>query len=150
MTTKQANFDDLLEQSFEDLPARSEGWGHSDQIFYCNGQGYGISDSGATVCLGDSRTIELFFKTGMTRDLNKVQIAILNSIKEIERNNGQSKSADNYSVKSSCGKRAIQTGGVRARSNGHSEFKPVNTGHIKARKKLPLRQTFLNCQVLHG
>jgi hypothetical protein len=150
MTTKQANFDDLLEQNFEALPARLEGWGHSGQIFYCDGRGYGIADSGSTVCLGDSRTIELFFKTGVTRDLNKVQIEILNTIKKLEVEIGQSKSTDDYAVKSSCGKRAVKTGGVRARSNGHSEFKPVNTGQLKARKKLPLRQTFLNRQVLHG
>jgi hypothetical protein len=150
MTTKQSSFDELIEQNFEALPARSEGWSHSDQIFCCNGQGYGIADSGATVCLGNTRMIELFFKTGLTRGLNRVQIEILNTIKKLEVEIGQSKSAADYAVKSSCGKRAIQTGGVRARSNVHSEFKPVNTGHIKARKKLPLRQTFLNSQVLHG
>jgi hypothetical protein len=83
MVAQQLSLDSLVEQSPEPIKVR-EGWCHANQMFYCDGWGYGIADSGATVCLGKAANIEVYFRTGIAGDISKMANEILNEIKKLE------------------------------------------------------------------
>lgn len=135
---KQSSFEDLMETL---TPAKvRDGWCHSDQIFYCDGLGYGITDAGATVCLGRAGDIELYMRTGIARGLAKEVLEILDGIKESEM---EGKESDDQARSIPDTKRCYQPGNRKACSKrgGLDLDARHRTPNIRrtARKGFPLR-----------
>lgn len=62
-------------------------WSEPDgQIFFCDGKGYGLTDTLQTICLGEEAGIKKFFETGeLKADLKPKQREILSEILEYRK-----------------------------------------------------------------
>jgi hypothetical protein len=128
-TVRQSSFEDLVETL---TPAKvRDGWCHNDMIFSEQGKGYGVADSGATVCLGNMATVELYIKHGIDKGLKPIAIEILDSIKDMEeRDNGNQP-------------KIIRTGDFRSRPSGNFEHRKGTTRRSSPTKRTPLHPSKL-------
>ena len=103
-------------------------WSECSQVFFCDGKGYGLTDTLQTVCLGTEEEINSYFGGGgLNNELNTTQRQVLSGILDYRRELGIG-TTDNGAA-----------GMERAGINGSSRCKPKATRLLSPRKRLPLR-----------
>ncbi len=108
-------------------------WSDCDQVFFCDGKGYGVywnKETGElpTICLGTEEDIKKFFETGeLNNELNPTQRQVLSGILDYRKEN----------VIGTTDTRAADM--ERAGNIGASRHKPKATRLLTSRKRLPLR-----------
>ncbi len=114
----------------------SNEFGHVIQ--YCDGFAWGITPAGETVCLGTADAVKAALANPKLHSCREE----IDGIIELERKLIQEEmiGESRIQVKSTTGKRAVGTGGFRSRPPSNSQFKPVSTRHLKARKGVPGRE----------
>lgn len=133
---KQSTFDDLIE-SIEPVRVK-DGWYHHDMIFVEYGSGYAVADNGATVCLGEMPSIELYFKYGINKGLTPLATEILDSIKNMEEQIGrESVNTINTKLRTPDTK---QRNHQRVRLSGNDRNNSKNFKPVKVRAKLSLHK----------
>ena len=68
-------------------------WSDCGQVFFCDGKGYGLTDTLRTICLGNEDDIKKFFDTGeLNNGISSTQRQVLNKILEYRKevSSGQS------------------------------------------------------------
>lgn len=113
-------------------------WDDTSQVFFTGNHGWGVAPDLSTVCLGTEFEIHAYLKGGtLPKRISQVAIEVLGEIRELKAKedleNGRTR---DVKVKSSRTQRAIPTSGVRVRPTSHIEYKPLNTRHLKARKRI--------------
>ena len=103
-------------------------WSDCGQLFFCDGRGYGLTDTMRTICLGNEDDINKFFETGeLKNELDPIQRQVLSEILQYRKEQGigttNTRAADME----------------RAGNNGASRPKPKATRLPTSRKRLPLR-----------
>ncbi len=64
-------------------------WSDCGQVFYCDGNGYGLANTLQTVYLGSEDNIKKFFETGELNDgLNSIERQVLLDIIEYRKEQG--------------------------------------------------------------
>jgi len=102
-------------------------WSDCGQVFFCDGKGYGLTDTLQTICLGKEDDIKKFFETGeLSKELNPTQRQVLVQIQEYRKGEG-------------IGIREADM--VGASTNGASRHKPKATRQSTPRKRLALRSS---------
>jgi len=114
-------------------------WDSTGQIFFTGGKGYGLSQDLKTVCLGREHDILSYLAGGnMPAETSQVTIELLQKIKELKaKGDLENARSELIPVKSTSRKRAIRTRSFRTGPTSHTEYKPVNTRHFKARQRFP-------------
>ena len=104
-------------------------WSDCGQIFFEGGEGYGLTATLQTICLGKEDDIKKFFSTGeINKELNSTQIQVLTQIQEYRKGEGYGQS---------------DTGGAgmeRAANYGAVRGKQKTTRPLASRKRFPLRK----------
>ena len=104
------------------MPEAKNYWSECGQISFCSGEGFGLTHTLQTVCLGGEDAIKKFFETGELNDkFTPEQKAYLSQLKE-----------DYYG---DTGTASVERGST----NGASRRNPKATGLLASRKRLPLR-----------
>ena len=103
------------------MPETKNYWSECGQIFFCNSEGFGLTHTLQTVCLGSEDAIKKFFETGESDGFSPEQKAYLSQLKE-----------DYYG---DTGTASVERGST----NGASGHKPKATRLLASRKRLPLR-----------
>lgn len=76
----------IIGEATKPTGAIPDSWGGDGQIFFTGGKGYGLTDNGQNICLGNEKDILKFFETGELNDeLNPTQRQALNQIKEYRK-----------------------------------------------------------------
>lgn len=102
-------------------------WSKCGQIFFVDGDGFGIDDDLNTIFLGSEKAINEFFASGkVTSNLNQKALDVLEDIKEYRRQNGYEK----------FDRRNLE----RTGNNGTARGKQKTTRLSALRKRLPLHQ----------
>ena len=104
-------------------------WSDCGQIFFEGSEGYGLTATLQTICLGKKEDIEKFFSTGeLNNKLAPIQQQILAGILDYRKEEGY-------------GTAATRAGDMeRAGNNGTSRHKPKATRSLAFRKRFPLRK----------
>ena len=102
-------------------------WSKCGQIFFTDGDGFGIDDNLMTVFLGSEKAVNEFFASGkVTSGLNQKALDVLEDIKEYRRQNGYEKS----------NRRNLE----RTGNNGTARGKQKTTRLSAIRKRIPLQK----------
>ncbi len=104
-------------------------WSDCGQIFFEGSEGYGLTATLQTICLGKEDDIKKFFSTGeINKELNSTQIQVLTQIQEYRKEEGY-------------GTAATRAGDMeRASNNGASRHKPKAARSLAFSKRFPLRK----------
>ncbi len=104
-------------------------WSDCRQIFFEGGEGYGLTATLQTICLGKEDDIKKFFDTGeLNNNLKPIQKQVLVEILDYRKEEGY-------------GTAATRAGDMeRAGNNGTSRHKPKATRSLAFRKRFPLRK----------
>ncbi len=113
-------------------------WDGTAQVFFTGGRGWGVAPDLSTLCLGAEVEVLAYLDSGtLPKNIDQTVLAVLEKIRELKvKGDLENARARDVEVKSSRTQRAIRTGGKRARPTAHTEHKPVDTRHLKARKRL--------------
>ena len=103
------------------MPEAKNYWSECGQISFCSGEGFGLTHTLQTVCLGGEDAIKKFFETGESDGFSPEQKAYLSQLKE-----------DYYG---DTGTASVERGST----NGASRRNPKATRLLASRKRLPLR-----------
>ncbi len=64
-------------------------WSEDGQLFFCDGKGYGLTDTLHPICLGEEDDIKKFFETReVNNNLKPIQRQVLVEIKEYRKEQG--------------------------------------------------------------
>ena len=64
-------------------------WSEDGQIFFCEGYGWGLTETLKTICLGKEADIKKFFDTGeLNNELDPTRKQVLNGILEYRKEQG--------------------------------------------------------------
>ena len=64
-------------------------WSDYGEVFFCDGKGYGLTDTLQTICLGTADDIKKFFETGeLNNELNPTRRRVLNGILDYRKEQG--------------------------------------------------------------
>ena len=100
-------------------------WSDCEQVFFCNGWGWGLTQDLQSVCLGKEEDVQLELDTGELKpDLNTLQRQILSGILEYRKENGIGTGENNM---------------VGGGSNGIVGNKQKRIGHTASRQRLTMR-----------
>ena len=140
MTKKPTNYEQEVILGFNKTEKKTKDyWNECVLVFFCDGKGYGLTDTLQTICLGCETDIKKFFETGELNDkLNPTQRQVLNEILDYRKENGIG---------------TTDTGATdmeRAGNNGASRRKSEATRLLTARKRLPLRPSRTKAKSLSG
>lgn len=104
-------------------------WSDCEQVFFCDGKAYGLTDTLHTICLGGEDDIKKFFETGeVNNKLAPIQQRVLAGILDYRKGEGYGQS---------------DTGGAgmeRAANYGAVRGKQKTTRSLASRKRFPLRK----------
>jgi len=104
-------------------------WSDCGQIFFEGGEGYGLTATLQTICLGNENDIKKFFSTGeLNNKLKPIQKQVLVEIQEYRKEEGYGQP---------------DTGGAgmeRAANSGAVRGKQKTTRSLASRKRFPLRK----------
>jgi len=113
----------------ERQPKRKDCWLEDGQVFFCDGKGYGLTDTLQTICLGEEDDIKKFFDTGeLSNKLAPIQRQVLARILDYRKEEGYGQS---------------DTGGAgmeRAANYGAVRGKQKTIRSLASRKRFPLRK----------
>lgn len=113
----------------ERQPKRKDHWSEDGQVFFCDGKGYGLTDTLHPICLGEEDDIKKFFGTGeLNNNLKPIQKQVLVEILDYRKEEGYGQS---------------DTGGAgmeRAANYGAVRGKQKTTRSLASRKRFPLRK----------
>jgi hypothetical protein len=116
-------------------------WSEDGQIYFCDGKGYGLTDSLHTICLGSEKDIKSYLNTGQfANGFNQLQRQVLSQIFDFRKEQGIGQST------ASAGAAGME----RAVHYGPSRGKPQATRLSQTRKRLPLRPPRTKNQGLYG
>jgi hypothetical protein len=103
-------------------------WSEDGQIYFCDGKGYGITDTLQTICLGSEEDIDRYFNTGQFGSgFSPLQRQVLRQILA-------------YRKEQNVGTASTGAAGMeRAVHHGASRYKPQAARLPEKRKRLPLR-----------
>ena len=108
---------------------RKDHWSEDEQVFFCDGKGYGLTDTLYPICLGEEADIKKFFETGELNDkATPIQRQVLAAILDYRKEEGYGQS---------------DTGGAgmeRAANYGAVRGKQKTTRPLASRKRFPLRK----------
>ena len=117
-------------------------WIAHDLIEIVDGRCFALDKRGQTWDVGDETSVRQTIETGkISPDLCPDHRPALKQALEILKEIKNARDRTDIDVKSTRSKRAITTGGKRARPTDRAQHKPVNTRHLKARKGFSRRSS---------
>ena len=106
---------------------RKDPWSEDEQVFFCDGKGYGLTDTLYPICLGEEADIKKFFETGELNDkATPIQRQVLAGILDYRKEEGYGQS----DIGGAGMERATNYGAVRG--------KQKTTRPLASRKRFPL------------
>ncbi|MBA7628505.1 hypothetical protein ES703_35993 [subsurface metagenome] len=108
---------------------RKDHWSQDGQVFFCDGKGYGLTNTLDSICLGEEDDIKKFFETGeLNNKLAPIQRQVLQGVLGYRKEEGYGQS---------------DTGGAgveRTANYGAVRGKQKTTRLLTPRKRFPLRK----------
>jgi hypothetical protein len=107
-------------------------WIANDMIFIARGEGFGVADNGATVCIGSEKDIQSYLDGGVMPDSIRGRgRQVLIEIKEVLKGEEDARANTGESF------RAIKARHQRSRPAKHSQRRAAGSKSTPSRKRLP-------------